>query len=64
MKQTNRNSRLEVFCKKGIKNFAKFIEKHLNQSLLFNRVAGLRPATLFKKRDSGTGVFLLILRNF
>ena len=32
-----------------VKNFAKFIE-HLCQSLFFNKVAGLRPATLFKKR--------------
>ena len=30
---------------------------------LFNKVAGLRPATLLK-RDSGTGVFQWILRNF
>ena len=35
----------EVFCKKGVsKNFAKFIGKHLCQSLR------LRPATLLKKR--------------
>ena len=28
----NRNSRPEVFCKKGVlKNFAKFSEKHLRQ---------------------------------
>ena len=40
----------EVFCKKGVlKNFAKFIGKHLCQSLLFNKVAGLRPATVLKK---------------
>ena len=31
-------------------NFTKFTEKHLCQSLLFNRVAGLRAATLLKKR--------------
>ena len=30
---------------------------------LFNKFADLRPATLLKK-DSGTGVFLRILRNF
>ena len=30
--------------------FAKFTGKHLCQSLFFNKVAGLRPATLFKKR--------------
>ena len=35
-------------CKKGVlKNFAKFTEKHLCQSLFFNKV---RPATLLKKR--------------
>ena len=31
-------------------NFAKFIGKHLCQSLFFNKVAGLRSATLLKKR--------------
>ena len=42
---------LEVFCKKGVlRNFVKFTEKHLRQSLFFNKVAGLRPATLLKKR--------------
>ena len=41
----------EVFCKKGVlKNFTKFIGKHLCQSLFFNKVAGVRPATLLKKR--------------
>ena len=33
------------------------------QILFFNKVAGLRPATLLKKA-SGTGVFLWILWNF
>ena len=33
-----------------LKNFAKFTGKHLCQSLLFNKVAGLRPATLLNKR--------------
>ena len=38
-----KSSRLEVFCKKGVlKNFAKFTEKHLCQSIFFNKVAGLR----------------------
>ena len=39
--------------KKGIlKNFAKFTEKHLLcQSLFLNKVAGLIPATLLKKRS-------------
>ena len=33
-----------------LKNFAKFIGKLLYQSLFFNKVAGLRPAILLKKR--------------
>ena len=41
----------EVFCKKGVlKSFAKFTGKHLCQSLFYNKVAGLRPTTLLKKR--------------
>ena len=40
----------EVFCKKGVlRNFVKFTEKHLCQRHVFNKVAGLRPATLLKK---------------
>ena len=40
-----------MFCKKGVLiNFARFTGKHLCQSLLFNKVAVLRPATLLKKR--------------
>ena len=58
-----RGSRPEVFCKKGVlRNFAKFTGKELCRSLFFNKVAGLRPATLLK-RDSGTSVFLWILWN-
>ena len=54
----------EVFYKKGaLKNFTKSTGKHLCQSLFFNKVAVLRPATLLKK-DSGAGVFLWILWNF
>ena len=50
LSSTNRSSRPEVFCKKGVLgNFAKFIGKHLSQSLFINKVAGLRPATLLKK---------------
>ena len=46
-----RSSRLEVFCKKGVlRNFTKFTGKRLCQSLIFNKVAGLRPANLVKKR--------------
>ena len=33
-----------------LKNFPKFAVKYLCQSLLFNKVADLRPATLLKKR--------------
>ena len=41
---------LEVFYKKDVlKNFAKFTCKHLDQRLLFNKAAGLRPATVLKK---------------
>ena len=48
---SSRSSRPEVFCKKGVLgNFAKFTGKHLCQSLFFNKVAGLRPATLLKKK--------------
>ena len=40
-----------MFCEEvGLRNFAKFTGIHLSQSLFFNKVAGLRPATLFKKR--------------
>ena len=46
-----RSSRPEVSCKiGGLRNFAKFTEKRLCQSLFFNKVTGLRPATLLKKR--------------
>ena len=41
----------EVFYEKGVLwNFTKFTGKHLCQGLFFNKVAGLTPATLFKKR--------------
>ena len=46
-----RSSRPEVFCKKGVlRNFKKFTGKHLCQCLFLNKVAGLSPATLLKKR--------------
>ena len=45
-----RSSRPDVLCKKGVlRNFGKFIEKYMCQKLFFNKVAGLRPATLLKK---------------
>ena len=49
--------------KNALKKFAKFTGKHLCWSLFFRKVTGQKPATLLKK-DSNTGVFLLILRNF
>ena len=46
-----RSSLPEVFYKKVVlRNFAKFTGKNLCQSLSFNKVAGLRSATLLKKR--------------
>ena len=53
----NRSSHPEGFCKKTVlRKLAKSTGKYLCQSLFFNKVAGLRPTTLFK-RDSGTDVF-------
>ena len=47
----SRSSRPEVFCKKGFpRNFTKLTGTHLCQSLFLNKVAGLRPSTLFKKK--------------
>ena len=46
-----RSSRPQMFCKKPVlKNFTKFTEKHLCQSLLLNKVVGLSPVTLSKRR--------------
>ena len=57
-RQRYRSNRPELFYKKGVlRNFAKFTRKHPCQSLLFNKFAGLRPATLLK-RGSGTSVSL------
>ena len=42
-----RSSHPEVFCRKGVfRNFAKFTRNHLRQSFIFDKVTGLRPATL------------------
>ena len=49
--------------KGALKNFTKFTEKHLCQSLFLNKVAGLRAVTLLKKRLN-SGIFLWTLRNF
>ena len=41
---------VEVLCEKSVlRNFAKFTEEHMCQSLFFNKVAGLRSTTWFKK---------------
>ena len=46
-----RSSHRRCSVRKGVLgNFAKFIGKHLCQCLFFNIVAGLRHATLLKKR--------------
>ena len=48
--QRYRGSRRELFCKKSVlRNYAKFTGNHPCQSLLFNKVAVLRSATLLRK---------------
>ena len=39
-----------LYEKRSSLKFRKFIRKHLCQSLFLSKVAGLRPATIFKKR--------------
>ena len=47
----NRSSHQRCSMEKGVlRNFTKFTGKHLCQSFFFNKVAGLSPATLLKKR--------------
>ena len=46
-----RSSHQSCSVKEGVlRNFTKFTGKHLWQNLFFNKVPGLRPATLSKKR--------------
>ena len=46
-----RSSHQRCSISKGVlRNFSKLTGKHLCQSLFFNKVAGLWPATLLKKR--------------
>ena len=46
-----RSSHRRYSVRNGVlRNFAKFTGKHPRHSLFFNKVAGLRPATLLKKR--------------
>ena len=57
----NKSSQRRSSMKIGVlKNLPIIAGKRLCQSLFFNKVAGLRTATLLKK-GSGTGVFLSIL---
>ena len=47
-----------MFCTKGVlKTFTKLTGKQLSQTLFFNMILSLRPATLLK-RDPDTGVFM------
>ena len=58
------SSRPELFCKKGVlRNFPKLTGKHLRRSVFLKKFLSQRPAALFK-RDSSTGVFSRILRDF
>ena len=51
IKYSNLKQPQGVFYKKGVlKIFAKLTGKHLYQSLFFNKIAGLRLATLLKRR--------------
>ena len=53
-----RSSSPEAFCEGCVlRNFTKFIGRHLCQSLFFNKVAGPGPQ-LYSKRDPGADVFL------
>ena len=50
-KYITRGNHQKCSIKKGvIRNFVKFTGKHMCQSIFFNKVAGLRYATLLKKR--------------
>ena len=64
----NRSSLPGVVCEKGaLENIAKFTGKHLCCSLLLNKVEGLRPVTLLKKRlhhRCSPMTFTKFLRNF
>ena len=60
-----RNSRSELFCKKGVlRNFTKITRKYLRRSLFFNKVAGLRLGLqLYWKRNSSKGSSLWTSKN-
>ena len=44
------NKKTEAATRGVLRNFSKFTGKQLCQSLFFNKVAGLSPATLLRKR--------------
>ena len=51
MMEPLRSSHRRCFVRKGVlRNLGKFTEKYLCQRLFFNKVAGLKPATLLKNR--------------
>ena len=51
-KQRRTSKKFHLFFRKGVlRYFANFTWKHLYQSLFFNKVAGLGPATLLKKEN-------------
>ena len=54
------NNLSKIVC---LESFATFLQKHLHQSLFFNKVSSLHPDVLSKK-DSYTSVFLRLLRKF
>ena len=61
-KTIRKSHRMCSLSTRVLRNFGKFLGKHLCQSLLFNEVAGLSLSlALYLKRASGTDVFL---RNF
>ena len=56
LSKTSRSCLRRYSVRKGVlRNFAKFTEKHLWQSLFLNKIGGLRPATLLK--ETPTHVF-------
>ena len=51
IQMTTRSNHQRCSARKGVlRNFSKFIGKHLRQVLFYNKVAGLEPATLLKMR--------------
>ena len=60
MAALNRDSRPEVFCKKGVlKKFIKFTEKDLCQSLFFNKVETLAQAFSCELCENFKNIFFI-----